>query len=41
MATLTGEKLYRQCGYGAGDAVEYPVGNGQVVRFIPMRKSLV
>ena len=41
MATLTGEKLYRQCGYVAGDAVEYPVGNGQVVRFIPMRKSLV
>jgi GNAT superfamily N-acetyltransferase len=41
MATLTGEKLYRQCGYVADAAVECPLRDGQIIRFIPMRKPLV
>jgi GNAT superfamily N-acetyltransferase len=40
MATLTGEKLYRQCGYVAEGAVEFPLRGGQVIRFVPMRKKL-
>jgi GNAT superfamily N-acetyltransferase len=41
MATLTGEKLYRQCGYVAEGAVEFPLRGGEVIRFVPMRKKLV
>jgi GNAT superfamily N-acetyltransferase len=41
MATLTGERLYRECGYVADAAVEYPLRDGQVIRFVPMRKALV
>ena len=39
MATLTGAHLYRPCGYTGTEQVEYPVGE-QIIRFIPMRKSL-
>jgi GNAT superfamily N-acetyltransferase len=41
MATLTGERLYRQCGYAGQTTVEYPLPGGQVIRFVPMRKALV
>jgi GNAT superfamily N-acetyltransferase len=40
MATLTGEKLYRQCGYVGVAAVEFPLRDGQMIRFIPMWKPL-
>ena len=41
MATLTGVRLYEACGYVVGEAVEFPVRDGQVIRFVPMRKALV
>ena len=39
MATLTGERFYRQFGYAGEPAVEYALPGDQVVRFVPMRKS--
>jgi GNAT superfamily N-acetyltransferase len=41
MATLTGVRLYEKCGYVAEEAVECPLRDGQVIRFVPMRKVLV
>src|SRR5262245_31996565 len=40
MATLTGERFYRRHGYTGGEAVEYPLPGGEVIRFVPMRKAL-
>ena len=40
MATLTGVRLYEACGYVATEAVEFPLRDGQVIRFVPMRKNL-
>jgi hypothetical protein len=40
MATLTGERFYRQFGYAGEPAVEYALPGDQVVRFVPMRKVL-
>jgi GNAT superfamily N-acetyltransferase len=40
LATLPGVRLYRACGYEAGARVEYEVGEGVRVEFVPMRKDL-
>lgn len=40
MATLPGLKLYRVCGYQAGERVEYEIKDGVKIDFIPMRKTL-
>jgi GNAT superfamily N-acetyltransferase len=41
MATLPGAKLYGARGYAADAAVNFDVGSGQSIEFIPMRKSLL
>jgi hypothetical protein len=41
MATLPGVKLYAARGYVGTGAVNYDVGNGEIIEFIPMRKALV
>ena len=40
MATLPGLKLYRACGYEEGERVEYEIGEGVRIEFVPMRKEL-
>jgi GNAT superfamily N-acetyltransferase len=40
MATLPGVKLYAARGYVGGLTVTFDVGGGEVIEFIPMRKSL-
>lgn len=39
MATLPGERLYRACGYRGEGALDYPLPDGQTIRFVPMRKE--
>jgi GNAT superfamily N-acetyltransferase len=41
MATLPGAKLYAARGYQGGEMVQYEVGPGESIEFIPMRKTLV
>jgi GNAT superfamily N-acetyltransferase len=41
MATLPGVKLYAARGYVGTDTVDYDVGNGETIEFVPMRKALV
>jgi GNAT superfamily N-acetyltransferase len=40
MATLPGVRLYEQCGYQAGAAVDHPLGPGLTIRFVPMSKRV-
>jgi GNAT superfamily N-acetyltransferase len=40
MATLPGLKLYRACGYEGDQRVEYEIGEGVSIEFVPMRKDL-
>lgn len=40
MATLPGVRLYEACGYEGGGRVEYEVGGGVSMEFVPMRKDL-
>ncbi|HEX8649834.1 MAG TPA: GNAT family N-acetyltransferase [Pyrinomonadaceae bacterium] len=40
MATLPGLKLYRACGYEGDGRVEYEIGEGVRIEFVPMRKDL-
>lgn len=40
MATLPGLKLYRDCGYEGEERVEYEIGDGVRIEFVPMRKDL-
>jgi GNAT superfamily N-acetyltransferase len=39
MATLPGLKLYKACGYEGDQRVEYEIGDGVVIEFVPMRKD--
>jgi GNAT superfamily N-acetyltransferase len=39
MATLPGIKLYRACGYEGDERVEYEIGDGLKIEFVPMRKD--
>lgn len=41
MATLPGAKLYAARGYLAAPLVNFDVGSGESIQFIPMRKRLV
>jgi len=41
MATLPGVKLYAARGYVGASEVTFDVGGGEVIEFIPMRKSLL
>jgi GNAT superfamily N-acetyltransferase len=40
MATLPGLKLYRACGYEGTERVEYEIGDGVRIEFVPMTKDL-
>ena len=40
MATLPGLKLYRSCGYEEHDPVEFDMGDGLTIQFVPMTKEL-
>ena len=40
MATLPGLKLYKACGYEGDQRVEYEIGDGVSIEFVPMRKDL-
>jgi N-acetylglutamate synthase-like GNAT family acetyltransferase len=40
MSTLPGLKLYRACGYEGHERVEYEIGGGVTIQFVPMRKGL-
>jgi GNAT superfamily N-acetyltransferase len=40
MATLPGVKLYRACGYEASKGIEYEIGDGVRIEFVPMTKYL-
>jgi len=40
MATLPGVKLYAVRGYVGSEMVRYDVGAGEIIEFIPMRKTL-
>jgi len=40
MATLPGLKLYKACGYDGDRRVEYEIGDGVNIEFVPMRKDL-
>jgi GNAT superfamily N-acetyltransferase len=39
MGTLPGVRLYEALGYTRGEPVDYPVGQGVTIEFVPMRKS--
>lgn len=39
MATLPGVRLYRECGYVGERKIEYPVGDGVMIAFVPMTKG--
>jgi GNAT superfamily N-acetyltransferase len=41
MATLPGIRLYEACGYRRGERIEYPVGDGVTIGFVPMTKQLM
>jgi GNAT superfamily N-acetyltransferase len=41
MATLPGAKLYAARGYVGAAMMHFDVGQGEIIEFIPMRKSLV
>ena len=41
MATLPGVKLYAARGYVGSDTVNYDLGNGETIKFVPMRKALL
>ncbi|HEX3912418.1 MAG TPA: GNAT family N-acetyltransferase [Steroidobacteraceae bacterium] len=41
MATLPGARLYGARGYLGGAVVRFDVGSGEMIEFIPMRKSLL
>jgi GNAT superfamily N-acetyltransferase len=41
MATLPGKKLYEARGYVPGVSVQYPVGPGITIEFVPMSKNLL
>jgi GNAT superfamily N-acetyltransferase len=40
MATLPGRRLYEKCGYLPAAPIEHPLGDGNVIRFVPMRKQV-
>ena len=40
MATLPGVKLYAARGYTGAEMLNYEVGPGETIEFIPMRKKL-
>lgn len=40
MATLPGKRLYEARGYVPGERVQYPLGAGVSIEFVPMSKSL-
>jgi GNAT superfamily N-acetyltransferase len=40
MATLPGLKLYKACGYEGDQRVQYEIGDGVSIEFVPMRKDL-
>lgn len=40
MATLPGKRLYEARGYVPGEKVQYPVGPGVTIEFVPMAKTL-
>jgi N-acetylglutamate synthase-like GNAT family acetyltransferase len=40
MSTLPGLKLYRACGYEGVERVEYEIGGGVTIQFVPMKKDL-
>ncbi len=40
MATLPGVRLYAARGYVAGDPIEWPLGSGRSITFVPMTKHL-
>jgi GNAT superfamily N-acetyltransferase len=40
MATLPGVKLYAARGYSGADRVNFDVGQGESIEFVPMRKTL-
>lgn len=39
MGTLPGVRMYEVEGYVAGPAIEYPLGNGLTIKFVPMSKT--
>ncbi len=39
VATLPGQKLYRNFGYSGEKKIQYPLPNGIVIEFIPMKKE--
>ncbi len=41
MATLPGSKLYGARGYVADAVMSFDVGDGEIIEFVPMRKTLV
>jgi hypothetical protein len=41
MATLPGARLYAARGYSSAERVQFDVGQGETIEFIPMRKLLV
>ena len=41
MATLPGKRLYEARGYVPGERIEYSVGPGVAIEFVPMSKSLI
>jgi len=41
MATLPGVKLYAARGYVGGAQVQFDVGSGERIEFIPMHKDLL
>jgi GNAT superfamily N-acetyltransferase len=40
MGTLPGVRLYRECGYVASPQIEYDVGGGVSIPFVPMSKQV-
>ncbi|MBS0395005.1 MAG: GNAT family N-acetyltransferase [Proteobacteria bacterium] len=40
MATLPGQRLYRESGFKAGAEIDYPLPGGLTIRFVPMRKEI-
>ena len=40
MATLPGLKLYRACGYVAGETIRHELAPGLTIEFVPMKKQL-
>jgi len=40
MATLPGKRLYEVRGYVPGEKIQYPVGPGVAIEFVPMSKRL-